>query len=546
MRKNITRILAAVLVILMVLPFVSCGQKYDRYITIPENTAAGEYAGKTVILHTNDVHGALEGYSYLPALKSEFESKGGTVVLVDAGDFTNGTIYVSVSKGQSAVALMESVNYNVVALGNHELDYGYDQLASNVKDARFKTICSNVYKDGKTIFQENTVVKVGDLKIGFFALLTPETQTKVNPSTIQGLSFTEKEEMYKIAKQQVEELKKVSDVIICLAHLGVDEESAGNRSYDIYNNVPGIDFIIDGHSHTVMTRGTNGEPIQSTGTAFESVGEIVIDNKTKKIEDNNLLMIGEGSERKQDETVLKAAQQIIADIDTEYGKKIAETKVDLLGEKAIVRSEETNLGDLISDAMIWSVTNGTELKVDKDHVLAVMNGGGIRASIAKGDISRSSIKTVLPFGNTIAVNYIKGSELLEALEASTYCSPTSLGGFPQISGMKIKVDTTVEFDQGLEYPDSTYYAPKSIKRVTILEINGKAFDPDATYAVVTSSICAAGGDTYYAFLRSSKEGNGFDTSITIDDGLVDFIINKLDGVIGDEYAAPKGRIEIIK
>lgn len=541
MKRNLKKAVSLLLVALMVLSLVACGSGVQT-IKKDENKGTGKYAGQTVILHTNDVHGAVEGYSYLPALKAEIEKEGGSVILADAGDFTNGNIYVSISEGESAVTLMNQAGYDVVALGNHEFDFGFDTLKKNLEKANFKVLCSNVYKDGKTIYDSEAVIKVGGLKVGFFALHTPETQTKVNPSTIEGLTFTEKEDLYKVAQEEADKLKKAADVVICLAHLGVDEESAGNRSTDVMANTTGIDMIIDGHSHTVMTKGEKGEAIQSTGTEFANIGCVVIDNKTKKIVSNELI---ETAKLAQDADVLATAKNIISTVDTEFGAKFATSAVALDGVKANVRSGETNLGDLVCDALLWSATNETKLEVEKDMVVAVTNGGGIRASVDAGDVSRSTIKTVLPFGNTIAVNYITGAELLEALEASTYSTPEAIGGFPQIAGMKISIDTTVAFDEGDEYPDSTYHAPKTCGRVMILEVNGKPFDPTATYAVVTNNFCAAGGDTYYAFKRAYDAGKGFDTSIPMDEALVNFIKFNLGGEIGAAYAEPQGRIRVI-
>ena len=230
-------------------------------------------------------------------------------------------------------------------------------------------------------------------------------------------------------------------------------------------------------------------------------------------------------------------------IDKKYGAVFAKSEVALNGEKAPGnRTEETNNGDLITDAILWSVTkveNG--ITVDKDHIVAITNGGGIRAAIAIGDITMKDINTVLPFGNTVAVVYVKGSELLEALEASTYSTPGAVGGFPQISGMKITIDTTKEFAEGDLYPESTYHQPKKIQRVTINEINGKAFKKDDVYAVVTNNFCAAGGDTYYVFKNASAQ---FDTGIVLDEAVVDYIQNALGGVIGSQYAEPQGRITI--
>ena len=517
--------------------------------------------GKTVILHSNDVHGAIDLYAAMAALKADYEAQGAEVILADAGDYSQGTVYVSVNKGADAVTMMNATGYDVVTLGNHEFDYGYAQLVENMKAAKFQVLCADVLgADGKTIYDANTIIEKGGVKIGFFGLETPEAQTKANPKLIQGLKFlagADGKELYNCAAAQVADLKaKGADLVVCLAHLGVDESSEPYTSYDLAKNVQGIDFIIDGHSHTVMTAGPNGEPIQSTGTAFANIGVITIDNATKKIVDNELKAIwhteknADGKSvtvvdyKTRDEKVAAAAKAIIDPIDKAYGEKFAVSEVALNGAKAPNgnRDSETNLGDLITDAMLWKVLADAEITVPEENVVAITNGGGIRASIGVGDVTKKDINTVLPFGNTLAVVYVKGSELLEALEASTYCTPESIGGFPQVAGMQFTVATYETYDKNDEsYPNSTYYGPKTINRVTIGSINGKDFDPEATYAVITNNFVAGGGDTYYAFAAAT---NQFDTGLPLDEVVMEYITKELKGVIGETYAEPAGRIVV--
>ena len=517
--------------------------------------------GKTVILHSNDVHGAIDLYAAMAALKADYEAQGAEVILADAGDYSQGTVYVSVNKGADAVTMMNATGYDVVTLGNHEFDYGYAQLAESMKAAKFQVLCADVLgADGKTIYDANTIIEKGGVKIGFFGLETPEAQTKANPKLIQGLKFlagADGKELYDCAAAQVADLKaKGADLVVCLAHLGVDESSEPYTSYDLSKNVQGIDFIIDGHSHTVMTAGPNGEAIQSTGTAFANIGVITIDNATKKIESNELKAIwhteknADGKSvtvvdyKTRDEKVAAAAKAIIDPIDKAYGEKFAVSEVALNGTKAPNgnRDSETNLGDLITDAMLWKVLADAEITVAKENVVAITNGGGIRASIGVGDVTKKDINTVLPFGNTLAVVYVKGSELLEALEASTYCTPESIGGFPQAAGLTFTVKTYEEYDANPEpYPKSTYYGPKSIQRVTIDNVNGKDFDPEATYAVITNNFVAGGGDTYYAFAAAT---NQFDTGLPLDEVVMEYITKALKGVIGETYAEPAGRIVV--
>ena len=504
--------------------------------------AKAEMAGKTVILHTNDVHGAVEGYAYIAQLKADYEAKGAEVILVDAGDYSQGTTYVSSTKGADAVTMMNAAGYDVVTLGNHEFDYGYAQLKENMSKAKFKVVCADVFnEDGTPIFDANyTYTTKSGVKVGFFGMETPETQTKANPTKIKGLTFATNDAFTKAAADQVAALKD-ADVVICLAHLGVDAESAPYRSTDLYAAVKGIDFIIDGHSHTVMTKGENGEPIQSTGTAFANIGVIVIDDATKKIESNSLFEIKEDTAK--DATVATAAKTIVDRIDKEYGAVFAKSEVVLNGAKAPNgnRDSETNNGDLITDAMVWKILQDKEsLTVDADHVVAVTNGGGIRKAINPGDVTKKNINEVLPFGNTVVTIYITGAELLEALEASTYCTPDAIGGFPQVSGINYTISTAVAYDANAEtYPASTYYGPKSINRVVINSINGKEFKADDTYAVITNDFCGGGGDTYYAFAAATAK---FDTGIPLDEVVMEYITAELKGVIGKQYAAPQGRI----
>ncbi|MBQ7655022.1 MAG: bifunctional metallophosphatase/5'-nucleotidase [Clostridia bacterium] len=561
MKEKLLALLLALIMVLSAVPALA---------DFPAAVFPTDYTGKTVILHSNDVHGALDGYAYIPALRDWFTAHGAADVLtVDAGDFSQGTIYVSTNKGAAAIDMMNAAGYDIVTLGNHEFDFGYDQLMENLSKAEFLPICANVILDetGESILDEAVVCsfysdeipedQVTDediyLKVGFVGLETPETATKVNPGLISNIHFTTFDDLYTYAQETINAVKEAgADLVIGVFHLGVDNESAANgyRSIDVYNKVTGLDFIIDGHSHTVMTAYENGEPIQSTGTKFANIGVIVIDNETKTIE-NHFLVDTKGLEK--DPEVAAKAQEIIDAVDAEYGATFATSEVVLNGERAPGnRTEETNLGDLITDAMVWSVVKeGGIEQVEPNHVIGITNGGGIRAAVNVGDVSMKDINTVLPFGNTVVVIYVTGEELLEVLEASTFCTPDSIGGYPQTSGITWTLDTTKSFDQGevytLDGKESSYFKPASIQRVTIEKINGEDFDPAATYAVVTNNFCAAGGDTYNAFARAYNEGSGFDTGIPMDEAVMAFIKDVLEGKITEEaYGAPRGTETQIK
>ena len=379
----------------------------------------------------------------------------------------------------------------------------------------------------------------------------PEPPTKAHPAKIAGVTFVGGEEMYALAQAEVKALQDEGcDYIICLGHLGIDDETAAtkNRSVDLLGKVTGIDVFIDGHSHSTLeavreaTGGSGkvgGTYLTSTGTKLASVGRVILDGETITIDSVST----EDVEASEDSDVAKRAKAIADEIEAEYGATFATSAVDLNGDRDPGnRTEETNLGDLITDAMVWLVTKDGGLEVDDDHVVAMTNGGGIRAPIAKGDISKNDVNTVLPFGNTVAVVYVTGEQLLEVLEASTYCTPTAVGGFPQIAGMNITVDATKEFDQGELYPDTTYYAPASINRVSVESVNGKDFSLTDTYAVISNDFCAAGGDTYYAFSTATV----VDTGVALDVALMQFITDELGGTISETYAEPAGRITVVK
>ena len=547
--KNAKKMLSLVLALIMVFSLATTAFAAEE----PQ-----DLTGTIVILHTNDVHGAIEGYASAAAMKDYLESLGAYVLLLDAGDFIQGQTSVSVSQGATAIELMNAAGYDAVAPGNHEFDYGYDNLDKLVDAAEFPVLAANITKDGKLAFGDNTVFTAPDgTKIGVFGLDTPETATKAHPGKIQGVAFAAGEEMYAIAQAQVNELEgEGCDIIVCLGHLGIDDESAagGNRSIDLLNKVTGIDLFIDGHSHSTIediAAATNGTCkvgdtiLTSTGTQFASIGFVGINPieggynmESYTLETANLAV-------EPDTEIAARADEILAEIEADYGAVFAVTSVKLDGERAPgVRTQETNLGDLIADALLWQATKDGELDVPKDKVVAITNGGGIRATIEAGDITKKDINTVLPFGNTVAVVYVTGEVLLETLEASTFCTPTSVGAFPQVSGIEFVVNTNAKYDQGEQYGDSTYYGPKSIKRVTITSINGKEFDPEATYAVVTNDFLAAGGDTYYALSASETI---VDTGVPMDEAVMDYITEVLNGkVTTDKYGESAGRITILE
>ena len=280
----------------------------------------------------------------------------------------------------------------------------------------------------------------------------------------------------------------------------------------------------------------------STGEYFGNIGYVVFDGEklTAKLWkcDSNILS---DMYKPCDAEVAAVVNGRNEAVEAQLSAAFAKTEVDLDGNKAPgVRTQETNLGDFAADAILWSAQQAMGEQV----VAALTNGGGIRASIKAGDITMKDMKTIFPFGNQVSVLTVTGAELLEALEAATFSTPDAIGAFPQVAGIVFTIDTTVPFEQGEQYPDSTYFAPKNPgARVTIETVGGQAFDKDALYTIATNDFTAAGGDTYYAFKYANATA-GYKTGVALEDALVNYVQQVLGGVVGQQYAQPQGRITI--
>lgn len=503
-------------------------------------------SGKLVIIHTNDTHGAdvaIEGKSLgtagIAQLVNDYEAAGADVLLISAGDAAQGDPLVNLSKGLTAIEFMNLAGYDLMVPGNHEFDFGYDNLLKLKEKADFSILSANILDkvNGKTVFDDSIIFETKIGKVGFFGLTTPETMTKANPNNVNSLNFLAGEAMYDSAQEQVDQLvKDGAEYIICVAHLGTDESSKPNRSVDLVENVEGIDVLIDGHSHSVLD-GDEGDTtiVSSAGTKLSHAGVVIIDNESVEAR-----LISAEEYSRLDNDINAAINKVAAEIDLQLSGVFAKTEVLLNGNKAPgVRTQETNLGDFAADAILWGAQRATGARVDG----AITNGGGIRASIEAGDVTMKDMKTVFPFGNSIATVQVKGSQLLEILEASCASAPDSLGAFPQVSGIEFTIDTTAPYVNGNQYPDSTYYAPANPgSRVKNVKVGGANLDLNKTYTIATNDFLAAGGDTYYLL----KNLESYNTYVALEDALVNYTSEVLGGVISEEkYGVPAGRINVI-
>lgn len=555
-RKLFSLFLAFIMVLSMVMPVMADETSAATQFTM------GDVAGKLVIIHTNDTHGrdvaadGVLGTAAISQLKKDYEAAGADTLLLSAGDACQGTALVNQSQGADAIKFMDLAGYDAMCPGNHEFDWGLDNLQSITKNASFPVLAANVLRqDGSLIFKDHQIFTTkSGLKVGVFGLDTPETATKANPEKIKGINFLQGQALYDCAQQQVNALKGAGcDFIVALGHLGLDEETAAtaNRSVDLVNHVNGIDLFIDGHSHTAMEHGKPVEAgsypsyqnnsqtlIVSTGSYLANAGVVTYDPAAKTMTPQ---LIAAGTYSGIDSSVNAEINAKDAEINAKLGQVFANTEVTLNGERDPGnRTQETNLGDFAADAILWSARQSTGGAVDA----AITNGGGIRETIPAGDITMLDMKTVFPFGNSVAVLKISGQGLLEALEAATYCTPTALGAFPQVAGISFTIDTSMQYKNGEAY--ATYFKCANpgtrIKNVTI---GGVPLDPAKTYTIATNDFTAVGGDTYYPF-KDAYKATGFDTGIALEDALVDYTASVLNNVItAARYGGAEGRINII-
>lgn len=445
---------------------------------------------KITILHTNDMHGRFQrtdkviGLDVVAAIKNQTKNS----ILVDAGDTTHGLPFVTLSKGQDAVDLLNATGYEYMAPGNHDFNYGYERLLELFQNAKVKSgstklrpLAGNIKKDGKSLFNPSTIkvmnVNGKEIKVGFFGMATEETSYKTHPNNVKGLDF---EDPRITAKAEVKNLKSQgADVIIALGHIGVDKSSEPT-SEDIIKDVDGIDVFVDGHSHTAFKNGkkVNNTMLVSTGEYLSNLGkvEIEFDENNKVVDvDASLINKSQVSSVTPDPEVESMMKKIEDEQKAALSVKVGKTETHLEGSRDKVRFGETNLGNLITDAML----NETGADV------SLTNGGGIRSSIAKGDITKGDIVNVLPFGNFIVTKKLTGAQIKEVLEFGVENYGVSFGGFPHVGGMKYVVDP--------EQPIG--------KRIVSLKVNGKNIDMDKTYTVATNDFTAAGGDDYPVFAK---------------------------------------------
>ena len=436
------------------------------------------------ILHLNDFHGfaeayrpfgsqeALGGVAYLAARAMELRREKPTLLLA-AGDMIQGNNWANLSQGESVVELMNTMNFDALVVGNHEFDFGQEVLKKRISDSRFPVLGANV--EGLEGLKPYVIKELNGIKIAVIGLVTEETPVSTHPRNVSGLRFSPPSE---VLAKQLPELRQKANVIIVLSHIG----HAADRS--LAEKVKGIDVIVGGHSHTkVMKPARIGDTwiVQAWehGKALGVMDLTLQDGKVVAAEGRleEIKPIAGREDRAIQNLVEKYQKRVNAVLNAALG----EAQIDLDGEN--VRRRETNLGNLIADIM------RAASKAD----VTIINGGGLRTSIKKGEIRVKDVYSVLPFDNYIVAIKLTGKQIVEALEHGLSGIEEGEGRFPQISGMTLSY---------------SFPGPEG-KRVKEVHIAGIPINPNQEYSVATNDFLAAGGDGYKAFGEAVKSSRDF-------------------------------------
>lgn len=420
---------------------------------------------EVIVYHTNDSHGYLSGDGENIVgidLAAGLKESTPNSILVDAGDATQGLPLASLTKGADVIELMNQAGYDLMTAGNHEFDFGTEAFLSNARKADFPILAANIYRNGSPLLKDvqegnngcHTIIEQNGVRIGFFGLTTADTASSTNPTGITDLEFRDEAETAKAEIAHLED--EGADVIIAICHMGNMDASC--TSTDLANAMTGeyqdkIDVIIDGHSHTVENEETNGILIVQTGSGMAGIGKLTLEIRGNEVSASEELL---GPSDLADVVPDAAVAEQLAQIESSQSELLRETvgKTDTtlwagqVGVVAVTRLVETNYGDLTADAFrstakTYLQTLGTDTSLP---VIAVENGGGIRAMSANGDITMGDLISAFPFSNTIYLKKVTPAILYEVMEVSgtaldgqdketgMLLQQTNSGGFLQISG----------------------------------------------------------------------------------------------------------------
>lgn len=537
-------------------------------LTFPVTAFAAETENLgVVILHTNDVHCGFEaddstfGAADLAAYKARLESEGYDVILADAGDFVQGGVIGTLSNGEYPMQIMNELGYDVAIPGNHEFDFGMDNFLKLANEAKFPYISVNFtdLRTNKKPFSAYKIIEAGGLKIAFIGLTTPETPSSSTPTNFMDengnyiygfLGGDDGTALYTAVQDAINSAyADGADYVFAIGHMGdyVYDEKWSSRT--VIEHTSGLSAFIDGHSHSVLEdfvedKDGKSVPLASTGTKLENIGKITItDNEMtcELIEKSDYTVSAD--ENTAENKAYRNMTDFIAGINAQYGELIgtvvARTDVELTindpetGERA-VRSAETNLGDLCADA--YRAATGAEI--------ALVNGGGVRANIAVGDITYGNIIDVQPFGNSLCVVEATGQQILDCLEMGALHCPEEDGSFIQVSGLTYQINKSVPSSVKTD-KDGNFIGIDGEYRVCNVFVGEKPLDLNKTYTVASHNyylLSYGGGMTMFRDCKLVAKEIALDNQ-----ALIDYITENLGGTVGEEYSNPRGsgRIKII-
>lgn len=442
---------------------------------LAEEAATGDEPVVITIFHTNDVHARYNtdagmGYAMVASFVNAARANGNVLVL-DSGDTLHGTVFANSVEGESIVEIMNAIGYDAMTPGNHDYNYGYERLQELEEMMAFPLVAANMkLKDGSDAFKPYVILESGDKKIGVVGASNPQMESAIHPDHVAMLTFDTVDHV----AQAVQDAKADgADAIIILAHWGCDDAYDPN-SVEALATIPDVALVIDGHSHTELhdiKQADGAALVTSTGEYLNNLGKVVMTlNPDKSIEVEAELIPNPGLF--EDHEIINVIEDVEESQSAVLDEVIGETSVRLEGERPIVRTSESNWGNLATD--IFIETTGADV--------AIMNGGNIRQTVEAGPLTVRDINTVFPFSNIVVTQEVTGQAILDVLEVGFGLYPETNGGFPQVGGMVVTFD-----------PEK---APG--ERVTEVLVDGEPIDPDATYLLATNDFLAAGGDNYEA------------------------------------------------
>ena len=327
-------------------------------------------------------------------------------------------------------------------------------------------------KNGKPVFKPYKIFKVNGIKVGVFGLSTPETAYKTNPNNVTEIAFLNPVDK---SREMIKLLRPKCDVLIAVMHMGVDASSEFT-SERIAREAPGIDLIVDGHSHTALAEGlrVNDTLIVQAGYYEHRLGKATIDVENHKIISKHAELL-DAEEIKAlaptpDKKILDGLAVANEQAEKLLDEVVARSRKELSSEHLLVRRNESELGNLAADAFRWAAKSD----------IAIINGGGLRADLPAGEVTRRHVMAIFPFGNTLRVAEINGATIRQMLEHSVEFYPASFGGFLDVSGITFSYDPSKPANH----------------RVKDIFVDGKPLDDGKTYTIALADFQTAGGDDY--------------------------------------------------